>query len=151
MLNRTLSVSPPIKLLEGDAAKQAIGSGLPQIQSLVRDRISSLQYKLAILTSRFTQQKTIDLKDNAFIDVFKDPSLVDQALKNVNIINSKAASDAAKQKAFSGLNWVLAKTGTNMYRAGVVSGTGAMQEQRTEGGREGQMLTPLELPEDVLQ
>jgi hypothetical protein len=151
MLNRTFAISPPIKLLEGDAAKQAIGSGIPQIQSLVRDRISSVQYKLAILTSRFTQQKTVDLKDNAFIDVFKDTTLLDQALKNANILNSKAASEAAKKKALSGLIWLLNKTGTNMYRAGVVSGTGFMQEQRMEGGREAQMLTPLNLPEDVLQ
>jgi len=151
IMSRNFDINPPIQLLEGDLARKTFGSGLPQVFSLLRDRITSWNVKMSILLSRFTQQKGIVAKDNAFIEVFKNTDAVSEALKNARIINSKAAGDSAKQKAFSALNQVMVKYGVNLYRTGVISGASAMGEQRTEGAEQRRLATPIELPEDIMR
>jgi hypothetical protein len=151
IMARNFDINPPIQLLEGDVARKAFGSGLPQVFSLLRDRITSWNVKMSILLSRFTQQKGIVAKDNAFIEMFKDTDAVSEALKNVKIINSKAASDAVKQKALGALSQVMLKYGVNLYRTGVTAGTGMVGEQRLEQAQQRRLNTPIELPEDALQ
>jgi len=147
MLARSFPIKPPVQILEGDVLQRAIGTGGAGIGSLIRDRISSVQYKAAILLSRFTQQKGVAAKDNAFIEVFKNPDLVKEATKNINILNSKAASDKAKEVAVSGLYRVLIKAGVNTYRSGLVAGTGLMAEQRREEQQQQGLEQPVEIPE----
>lgn len=151
IMARNFDINPPIQLLEGDVARKTFGSGLPQVFSLLRDRITSWNVKMSILLSRFTQQKGIVAKDNAFIEMFKDTDAVSEALKNVKIINSKAAGDAAKQKAFGALNQVMVKYGVNLYRTGVVTGVGEMGEQRMDAAQQRRLAAPIEIPEEALQ
>lgn len=147
IMARNFDINPPIQLLEGDVARKAFGSGIPQVFSLLRDRITSWNVKMSILLSRFTQQKGIVAKDNAFIEMFKDTDAVSEALKNVRIVNSSAASDAAKQKALGALSQVMLKYGVNLYRTGVVAGAAEMGEQRMEGAQQRRLETPIEIPE----
>jgi hypothetical protein len=146
IMARNFDINPPIQLLEGDVARKAFGSGLPQVFSLLRDRITSWNVKMSILLSRFTQQKGIVAKDNAFIEIFKDTDAVSEALKNVRIVNSSAASDAAKQKALGALSQVMLKYGVNLYRTGVAAGAAEMGEQRMGQAEQRVLDTPIELP-----
>jgi hypothetical protein len=147
IMARNFDIAPPIQLLEGDVARKAFGSGLPQVFSLLRDRITSWNVKMSILLSRFTQQKGLVAKDNAFIEMFKDTDAVSNALKNVKTINSQAASDAAKQKAWGAMSQLMLKYGVNLYRTGVVSATGAMGEERIGQAQQQRLQTPIEIPE----
>jgi hypothetical protein len=151
IMSRNFEVNPPIQLLEGDAARKAFGSGLPQVFSLLRDRITSWNVKMSILLSRFTQQKGVVAKDNSFIEMFKDTDAVSEALKNTRIINSSAASDSAKQKALAAVSTIMMKYGVNLYRTGVVSGAGMVGEQRAQQEQQKQFTTPIEIPENLLQ
>jgi len=149
ILGRSFPVNPPARVLEGDILERAIGTSGPGVGSLLRDRISSFGYKASILFSRFTQQKGIESKDNAFLEVFKNPELAQEAAKNIQIINSQAASDKAKEIAKSGLYNVLVRSGVNMYRAGVVGSAAEMGQQRAEEQRQTGLQTPIELPADL--
>lgn len=149
MLGRSFPITPPVRVLEGDVLERAIGTSGPGIGSLIRDRISSFNYKAAILLSRFTQQKGIAAKDNAFLEVFTNPELAKEATKNIKIINSQAASDQAKEMAKSGLYKLLVRSGVNMYRAGTVAAAGEMGQQRAEEAQAGALSTPIEIPADV--
>lgn len=147
LLGRSFQVSPPVKILEGDALQQSTGSGIPQIFSLLRDRITSVSTKASILFSRFTQAKGLETQDKAFLEVFKNPVYAKEALKNVNILRSPVSSDEAKSMAMSGLNRVLTKAGVNIYRVGAVGGIG--EAGRAAEEEQNQAATPemIEIPE----
>lgn len=149
MLGRSFPINPPIRVLEGDVLERAIGTGGAGLGSLIRDRFSSFGYKTAILFSRFTQQKGIAAKDEAFLEVFKNPELAKEAAKNIQIINSQAATDKAKEIAKSGLYNILVRSGVNMYRAGAVGASAEMGQQRVEEQRQQNLATPIEIPEDI--
>jgi hypothetical protein len=153
MLGREFQVSPPVRILEGDALQRATGSGVPQIFSLLKDRITSVSTKASILFSRFTQAKGLEAQDKAFLEVFKDPSLAKEALKNVNVLRSPVSPDEAKAKAMSGLNMVLTKAGVNIYRVGAITGIGeagrsAEEEQQRQAQGEPRVV---EIPEMEMQ
>lgn len=149
ILGRSFPVTPPVRVLEGDVLERAIGTSGPGVGSLIRDRISSFRYKTAILFSRFTQQKGIAAKDNAFLEIFTNPQLAKEAAKDIQIINSQAATDKAKEVAKTGLYNLLVRSGVNMYRAGAVAGVGQMGEQRAQEAQAAGLNTPIELPQDI--
>jgi hypothetical protein len=129
LLTRKLNVSPPIQILEGDVLQQMIGTSATGVMSTIRRPIVSAPQKAAILFSRFFQQKGAEAKDNAWINLFKDTDAAKEALKQVKILNTDAASDKAKDIAAGVLNTVMGRVGVNIYRAGVVTG---MAESRPE-------------------
>jgi hypothetical protein len=124
MVGREFQLSPPVRVLEGDLLQQKTGSGIPQIFSLLRDRITSVSTKASILFSRFTQAKGLEAQDKAFLEIFKNPSYARDALKHTRVLGSPISSEEAKQKAFAGLNKVFVKAGVNMYRTAGVGITG---------------------------
>ncbi len=149
MLGRSFPVTPPVRVLEGDVLERAIGTSGAGVGSLLRDRISSFGYKTAILFSRFTQQKGIAAKDNAFLEIFKNPELAQEAAKNVQIINSQAATDKAKEIAKSGLYNLLVRSGVNMYRTGAVGAAAEMGQQRAEQTQQENLNVPIEIPAEI--
>jgi hypothetical protein len=149
ILGRSFPVSPPTRVLEGDVIERAIGTSGPGIGSLLRDRLSSFGYKASILFSRFTQQKGIEAKDNAFLEVFKNPDLAKEAAKHIQLINSQAASDKVKEAAKTGLYGLLVRAGVNMYRAGAVTGAAEMGQQREEEAQQQELNTPVEIPQGI--
>jgi hypothetical protein len=149
ILGRSFPVSPPTRVLEGDVLERAIGTSGPGIGSLLRDRLSSFGYKASILFSRFTQQKGIEAKDNAFLEVFKNPDLAKEAAKHIQLINSQAASDKVKEAAKTGLYGLLVRAGVNMYRAGAVAGAAEMGQQREEEAQQQELNTPVEIPQGI--
>jgi hypothetical protein len=137
MLGREFQLTPPVRILEGDILQQKTGSGMPQIFSLLRDRITSVGTKASILFSRFTQARGLEAQDKAFLEIFKNPSYAKEALKHTRILSSPISSEDAKQKAFAGLNMVLTRAGVNLYRTAGVGITGEMgrsinQQQQQE-------------------
>lgn len=134
ILSRTLEVVPPVRVLEGDIAQQTTGTSIPGAYSLLRDRITSVPTKISILFSRFSQAKGMEAKDNAFLELYKDPEKAREALKYINTFNSAKASEQAKEAAMSGLNKLLIRSGVNLYRSGVVTAmreAGMPEEQET--------------------
>jgi hypothetical protein len=148
ILGRTLEVVPPVRVLEGDIAQQTTGTSIPGAYSLLRDRITSVPTKISILFSRFSQAKGLEAKDNAFLELYKDPDKAREALKYINTFNSAKASEQAKEVALSGLNKLLVRSGVNLYRAGVVTGmreAGMPEAQpQAEEGFNFNELTPVE-------
>jgi len=148
ILGRSLEAVPPVRVLEGDIAQQATGTSIPGAYSLLRDRITSVPTKISILFSRFSQAKGLEAKDNAFLELYKDPAKAREALKYINTFNSARASEQAKEAALSGLNKLLVRSGVNLYRAGVVTGMreAGMPEtqQQAEEGFNFNELTPVE-------
>jgi hypothetical protein len=152
MLGREFQLSPPVRILEGDVLQQTTGSGIPQVYSILRDRITSVPTKISILFSRFTQAKGIQEQDKAFLEVFKNPALAKEALGNVNILRSPVSSDEAKAKAMSGLNKVLTKAGVNIYRVGTVTGIGeAGRSAEQEQQQQQQQQRVVEIPEEAME
>jgi hypothetical protein len=147
LLGREFQISPPVRILEGDALQQSTGSGIPQIFSLLRDRITSVSTKASILFSRFTQAKGLETQDKAFLEVFKNPVYAKEALKNVNILRSPVSSDEAKSMAMSGLNKVLSKAGVNIYRVGTVAGIGEAGRAIENQQQQAQQPEMIEIPE----
>lgn len=132
MVGREFEISPPVRVLEGDLLQQKTGSGIPQIFSLLRDRITSVSTKASILFSRFTQARGLEAQDKAFLEIFKNPSYAKEALKHTRVLGSPISSEEAKQKAFAGINKVLMKAGVNLYRTSGVGITGEVG-RATEG------------------
>ena len=132
MLARNLDVVPPVKILEGDIAQQMTGTSIPGAFSLLRDRITSVPTKISILFSRFTQAKGIQEKDNAFLELYKDPAKAREALRYVKTFNSPKASEEAKALALSGLNKLLVRSGVNIYRTGLVTTMGPDEQPPIE-------------------
>ena len=126
MVGREFQISPPVRVLEGDILQQKTGSGIPQIFSLMKDRITSDTTKVSILFSRFTQAKGLEAQDKAFLEIFKNPSYAKEALKHTRVLGSPISSEEAKQKAFAGINKVLMKAGVNLYRTAGVGVTGGL-------------------------
>jgi hypothetical protein len=147
LLGREFQISPPVRILEGDALQQSTGSGIPQIFSLLRDRITSVSTKASILFSRFTQAKGLETQDKAFLEVFKNPVYAKEALKNVNVLRSPVSSDEAKSMAMSGLNKVLSKAGVNIYRVGTVAGIGEAGRAIENQQQQAQQPEMIEIPE----
>lgn len=125
MLTRKFPVSPPIQVLEGDLAQAVTGTPATGILSTIRRPIVSAPQKAAILFSRFFQAKGMEAKDEAFIELFKDPKAAAEALKNVKVLNLDKASDKAKEIAGANLEKLFAKIGVRtqvaLYRAGVAT------------------------------
>lgn len=129
MLTNKMQLSPPVQILEGDILQQMTGTSGPGILSTIRRPIVSGPQKVAILFSRFFQQKGMEAKDNAWIELFKDTTAAKDALKQVKILNTDAASDKAKEVASGVLNTILGRVGVNIYRAGAAT---ALAETRPE-------------------
>jgi hypothetical protein len=138
MLGREFQLTPPVRILEGDILQQKTGSGMPQIFSLLRDRITSVGTKASILFSRFTQARGLEAQDKAFLEIFKNPSYAKEALKHTRVLGSPISSDEAKQKAFAGLNMVLTRAGVNLYRTAGVGITGEVGRSAEEQQQEQQ-------------
>lgn len=138
ILGRSMGVTPPVRVLEGDIAQQVTGTSIPGAYSLLRDRITSAPTKISILFSRFSQAKGLEAKDNAFLELYKDPALAREALKYVNTLNSAKATEQAKDVAMSGLNKLLVRTGVNIYRAGAVTAMreAGMPEEQPQAGQQ---------------
>lgn len=148
ILSRNLDVVPPVKILEGDIAQQMTGTSIPGAFSLLRDRITSVPTKISILFSRFTQAKGIQEKDNAFLELYKDPAKAREALKYVRTFNSPKATEEAKALALTGLNKLLVRSGVNIYRSGLVTAMGPegtpAEAPPEQSGFDFESLTPVE-------
>jgi hypothetical protein len=138
ILSRKFSIEPPVRVLEGDVLQKATGSGIPQVFSILRDRITSVPTKAAILFSRLTQSKGLLEKDKAFLEVFKDPAAAKEALKYTVQLNSPVTSQEVKSKAMEALTGLITRYGVNLYRAAEVGAAKQAGEVREEAQQERQ-------------
>jgi hypothetical protein len=132
LLGRNFDVEPPVKLLEGDTLQQLTGSSVPNVMSVLRDRISSVPQKVSILLSRLTQARGLMERDKAFLELYKNPDLARQALKYSTTLNAPNVSPELKKKALAGLYGVLTKAGVNLYRTAAVTTLGNIGEEREQ-------------------
>jgi hypothetical protein len=148
LLGRNFDVEPPVKLLEGDILQQTTGSSVPNVMSVLRDRISSVPQKVSILLSRFTQARGLVERDKAFLELFKNPELAKQALKYSTTLNAPNVSDDLKKTALAGLYNVLTRAGVNLYRTGVVTTMGSMGQERQQDQQQQEAFADFETVEE---
>lgn len=151
ILGRKFAIEPPVKVLEGDILQKSTGSGIPQVFSILRDRITSVPTKAAILFSRLTQSRGLMEKDKAFLEVFKNPDAAKEALKYTLQINSPVTSQEAKNKAMEMLTGLITRYGVNLYRTGEVLTTKEIGQAREQQQQEQQNTSQFDDFEAVAQ
>lgn len=110
---------------EADALQRSTGSSIPQVSSVLRDRITSLTQKGIILLSRWFTKRTAAKRDEEIINLLSSPEALDR-------IASTARAYRANQidiKQF--LERINTQIAAAAFRATEMTERGAKAEQRT--------------------
>lgn len=110
---------------EADALQRATGSSMPQVGSILRDRISSTAQKLSILLSRWFTKRTSARRDTEIMSLLASPDAL-------NRISSTASAYRANQiDAKEFLQRITAAIPLTIVRTQSLAQTGAEVEKRT--------------------
>jgi hypothetical protein len=110
---------------EADALQKSTGSSIPQVSSVLRDRITSLTQKAIILLSRWFTKRTAAKRDEEMINLLSSTEALDRIASTARAYR---ANQINKDQFLERLNsQILAAS----FRATEMSERGARVEQRT--------------------